>query len=338
MYLRLSSDESAIQDIFRSFFEAECSVERVRGASHLGFDSDAWSRLAETGAPGMCLPEDVGGGGAPLTTGAIVADLVGEYIAPLPFIEHLATSRLLSKVAPDHEDLPLLASGEKIASMGLQPIVGSSPNLIPAGAIADTVIVFDGNNLVLETERESTNHIPNMADLPLANRPLESGDLIASGEKAKQAFSQARSEWQALMAVALSGLGRKAVDLGVSYAKERYQFDVLIGSFQALQHGLASAITDVEGAYFLSNRAISALETQNEPAETLAGMAFLFASEAAMSAAATSLQYHGGYGFAEEYDIQLYYRRAKGWPLQLGNPGREYQRIADLCLPSEKVA
>jgi len=199
-------------------------------------------------------------------------------------------------------------------------------------------MVCDGNNLVLETERESTNHIPNMADLPLANRPLGSGDLIASGEKAKQAFSQARSEWQALMAVALSGLGRKAVDLGVSYAKERYQFDVLIGSFQALQHGLASAITDVEGAYFLSNRAISALETQNETAETLAGMAFLFASEAAMSAAATSLQYHGGYGFAEEYDIQLYYRRAKGWPLQLGNPGREYQRIADLCLPSEKVA
>ena len=96
MYLRLSSDESAIQDVFRAFFETECSIERVRGASQLGFDADAWSRLAETGAPGMCLPENIGGGGAPLTTGAIVADLVGTYIAPLPFIEHLTTSRLLS--------------------------------------------------------------------------------------------------------------------------------------------------------------------------------------------------------------------------------------------------
>ena len=338
MYLRLSSDESAIQDVFRAFFETECSIERVRGASQLGFDADAWSRLAETGAPGMCLPENIGGGGAPLTTGAIVADLVGTYIAPLPFIEHLTTSRLLSKIAPNHEELPLLASGEKIGTMGLQPQAGSASNLIPAGAIAHTVIMFDGDNLLLETTGKSTRHVPNTADLPLANQSLESGDLIASGEKAKQAFFQARSEWQALMAVALSGLGKKAVDLGVTYAKERYQFDVLIGSFQALQHGFASAITDVEGAYFLSNRAISALETQNESAETLAGMAFLFASEAAIAAAATSLQYHGGYGFAEEYDIQLYYRRAKGWPLQLGDPGLEYQRIADLCLPSGKVA
>ena len=338
MYLRLSSDELAIQDVFRAFFEGECSIERVRGANQLGFDADAWSRLAETGAPGMCLPENVGGGGAPLTTGAIVADLVGTYIAPLPFIEHLAASRLLASVAPDHENLPLLASGEKIATMGLQPQAGSASNLIPAGAIADTAIVFDGDNLLLETAGKTARHVPNTADLPLASIPSGTGDLLASGEQAREAFSRARSEWQALMAVALAGVGRKAVELGVEYAKERYQFGVLIGSFQALQHGFASAITDVEGAYFLSNRAISALENPNGPGEKLAGMAFLFASEAAMTAAATSLQYHGGYGFAEEYDIQLYYRRAKGWPLQLGDPGLEYQRIADLCLPSGKVA
>ena len=88
MYLRLNSDESAIKDIFHSFFESECSIERVRLSQHAGFDTRAWERLIETGAPGMCLPEQIGGGGAPLTTGAIVADLVGEFIAPLPFIEH----------------------------------------------------------------------------------------------------------------------------------------------------------------------------------------------------------------------------------------------------------
>ena len=49
-------------------------------------------------------------------------------------------------------------------------------------------------------------------------------------------------------------------------------------------------------------------------------MAFLFAAEAAQQASATALQYHGGYGYAEEYDIQLYYRRARGWALQAGDP------------------
>ncbi|MDP6299573.1 MAG: acyl-CoA dehydrogenase family protein, partial [Acidimicrobiales bacterium] len=62
MYLRLNSDESAIKDIFHSFFESECSIERVRTSQHTGFDTEAWERLVETGAPGMCLPEHIGGG------------------------------------------------------------------------------------------------------------------------------------------------------------------------------------------------------------------------------------------------------------------------------------
>jgi len=338
MYLRLNSDELAIQDIFRSFFESECSVERVRASQHAGFDTGAWERLIETGAPGMCLPEQIGGGGAPLTTGAIVADLVGEFVAPLPFIEHLVASRLLASLAPDHDLIPALISGEKIVSLALQPTEDDHAKLVPAGAIADAVVALKGNDLVLTSEENTASLLRNTADLPLAHRVLNGAETIASGDVAVESFSRARSEWQALMAVALTGLGRKAVDIGVSYAKERYQFGVLIGSFQGLQHGFASSITGVEGSHFLSNRAITALENNSDLGEKLAGMAFLFASEASLNASAASLQYHGGYGFAEEYDIQLYYRRAKGWPLQLGDPGVEYQRIANLCLPSGKVA
>ncbi len=338
MYLRLNSDELAIKDIFRSFFESECSVERVRSSQHMGFDSGAWERLIETGAPGMCLPEQIGGGGAPLTTGAIVADLVGEYVAPLPIIEHLVASRLLASLAPDHDLIPSLISGEKIISLALQPANKNLAKLVPAGAVADAIIACKGNDLVLTTGKGRASHLRNTADLPLANCLISDGETIASGDATLNGFNRARSEWEALMAVALTGLGRKAIDIGVAYAKERVQFDVLIGSFQSLQHGFATAITNVEGSHFLSNRAISALEDSDETAEALSAMAFLFASDAASNATATSLQYHGGYGFAEEYDIQLYYRRAKGWPLQLGDPGLEYQRVADLCLASGKVA
>ncbi|GIR38443.1 MAG: hypothetical protein CM15mP49_38280 [Actinomycetota bacterium] len=77
------------------------------------------------------------------------------------------------------------------------------------------------------------------------------------------------------MAVALTGLGRKAVDIGVGYAKERYQFGVLIGSFQGIQHGFATSITNVEGSHFLSSRAIAALEEGADNSAQLAGMAFL---------------------------------------------------------------
>ena len=72
---------------------------------------------------------------------------------------------------------------------------------------------------------------------------------------------------------------------------------------------------------------------------TLAGMALVFAGEAAATATDRSLHVHGGYGFAEEYDIQLFYRRARAWALVLGDPARECRRIADLLLgPSGNTA
>ena len=55
MYLRLSPDEESIKDIFDSFFDAECSIERVRNAEESGFDATAWERFIETGGPGCAF-------------------------------------------------------------------------------------------------------------------------------------------------------------------------------------------------------------------------------------------------------------------------------------------
>ena len=65
----------------------------------------------------------------------------------------------------------------------------------------------------------------------------------------------------------------------------------------------------------------------------LASMAFLFASDVSAHATDRSLHVHGGYGFAEEYDIQLYYRRARGWSLILDSPSGEALRLADTLFP-----
>ena len=113
MYLRLSPDEESIKDIFDSFFDAECSIERVRNAEESGFDATAWERFIETGGPGMCLPESCGGGGADLTTAAIVANLLGTYVAPIPFIEHIVAARLLASLDQSNANLPLSLQQEK---------------------------------------------------------------------------------------------------------------------------------------------------------------------------------------------------------------------------------
>ena len=88
MYFAHSLRESALSNGSEALTE-NWALTQMRGAALL--------KLAHRECVSL---KNVGGGGAPLTTGAIVADLIGTYIAPLPFIEHLAGSRLLSRLPP----------------------------------------------------------------------------------------------------------------------------------------------------------------------------------------------------------------------------------------------
>jgi alkylation response protein AidB-like acyl-CoA dehydrogenase len=148
--------------------------------------------------------------------------------------------------------------------------------------------------------------------------------------------------WKMLSAAALVGLAERALTIGLAYVTERTQFGVPIGSFQAVQHGLADLPALVDGGRMLAHKTAWAAATADDaehivdPAaneytdfEVLASMAFVFAGDAAATVTDRSLHYHGGYGFAEEYDIQLYYRRARGWRLVAGDPGVECLTLAD---------
>ena len=133
-----------------------------------------------------------------------------------------------------------------------------------------------------------------------------------------------------LTAAALVGLGIGALEIGCAYVSEREQFGVPIGSFQAMQHTLADVSVALDGAQLLARKAAWAHDTGHADAAQLAAFAFLFAAEQAQRATERVLHFHGGYGFMQEYDIQLFYRRAKGWPIVLGPPSNEYARLADL--------
>ena len=381
MRLQFTEDEHAIHEAFAAFFAKECTTEVVREAAPLGFCRDLWQKLCETGAPGMALPESCGGGGANLRELGIVVGLTGSSIAPVPLVEHAVASRLLARLAEAGVDLTTLADlssladGSAIATLALRPIgrpigpvseteaaylpgssrettAASDPtaSLLPAGAVANVFLALCDGDLLAASSPPPLVSLPNTADLPVANReiPIASSEVatLAAGSDAVSYFRCAVSEWQALTASAICGLGQRALQIGIDYALERHQFDRPIGSFQAVQHGLADAATELEAAYYLCQRALwmlDAEEASNSPrrpshsaaapdAQTFAAMAFLFASEAAQRAAAASLHYHGGYGYAEEYDIGLYYRRAKGWSLIYDNPAQEYQRLADILL------
>ena len=113
-----------------------------------------------------------------------------------------------------------------------------------------------------------------------------------------------------LLAAQAVGGARYALDITVQYAKDRQQFDKPLGAFQAIAHYLSDASTALDGAETLVWEAAWA-RSENRPVTRLAPMAKLFACQTFRDITAMSQQVFGGVGFTVEYDIQLYFRRAK---------------------------
>lgn len=338
MRLDLTDDERALDEVFGGFFRRECPIDVVRAAEPLGFDAALWERFADLGAPAMGVPEAAGGGGASLTDLAVVAARVGQSIAPVPFVEHQVAVRVLAQFDAVTD---VLLAGEELATLAVRPAGPGGFGLTPAGAVADAVVGMVGDDLVVVHGSPPGASPRNHAAMPIADRSPECATVLASGAAARDAFARARAEWQTLTASALTGIAIAAQAIALEYVTVRHQFDRPIGAFQAVQQLLADLPIAVEGARLLSCKAAWAGDRDDAGVVdvdlgdisefcALASMAFLFASEASALATDRSLHVHGGYGYAEEYDIQLFYRRARGWSLVAGDPSRECLRLSDM--------
>jgi len=334
--LEATEEQAAVVELFASLAAKWSSPDEVRRHETLGFSAPLWGQLVAAGAPGMAIAEAHGGGGSGLLELALAVEQLGRWLAPAPLVEHAVAARLLARVADPLPDG--IVDGTAIATIALRPAVDHVARLVPAGAVADHVLALDGDDLVLASAAPLMAAVPNLASMPLADRATAGATVLATGDAARRLHGRALAEWRALTAAALAGLGVGALELGAAYVKERQQFGVPIGSFQSIQHALADVAVALDGAQLLARKAAWAFDQPDDRADRadgadggateLAAMAFLFAAEQAQVVTTRALHFHGGYGFMEEYDAQLFYRRAKGWALVLDDPALEYRRLA----------
>jgi alkylation response protein AidB-like acyl-CoA dehydrogenase len=127
------------------------------------------------------------------------------------------------------------------------------------------------------------------------------------------------------------GLARGALDHTVKYVKEREQFGKPIASFQAVQHQLARAATDLEAARLMVYNA-ARLRDAGQPFVSEAAMCKLFASEVAERVASLAVNLYGGYGFVKDYPVEKLYRDAKIGQIYEGTSNLQLQTIAKQLL------
>ena len=126
------------------------------------------------------------------------------------------------------------------------------------------------------------------------------------------------------------GGARWVLETSTAYAKERVQFGVPIGSFQAIQHKCVDMAIEVEGATSITYYAAWAV-TENDAEIALAtSMAKAFCSDIYKHVAAEGIQIHGGIGFTWDHDMHLYYKRAKTSEVTFGDGDYHREEVAKL--------
>jgi alkylation response protein AidB-like acyl-CoA dehydrogenase len=335
----LSEDHLAIQEAYKQFFKTHCPIETVRAAQESGFDKSLWERLCAMGATTMALPESVGGDGATLVDLTLVAEEIGRSLAPVPWIDHVCASRLLSRLGAVDSDL---VTGKQLAAFDPQHESVSGTRLIPTGSIADRILVRGGSpespDIVALTFGTRPVKVDNIGKLPMAwvdPATADSSTVVASGAGALAEYQRALDEWRVLWAAALVGLVEETMTIAAEFAKNRYTLGVPISTLQAISHPLANIAITVAGGRNLTRRAAWFLDNEPDERPELAPSAFVFMAEEASKAATMAVQVQGGLGVSAEAAATAYLVRARGWALAGGDPGASAKYIAEIVAARE---
>jgi alkylation response protein AidB-like acyl-CoA dehydrogenase len=270
----------------------------------------------------MSLPEAMGGDGGGLVEAALVAEQLGRRLAPVPLLESIVASRVLDEADPSH-----------IPTLALRPVAPGARQLVPAGAVANVVVGLEDDELVVFVADDPPVPVANLASAPLAWRTLSgpgTRTVLARGDEARARFGVAVREWKVLMAAGQTGVAQGALDLAITYATEREAFGVPIGAFQAIAHALADVAVGVVGSRHLAWRAAWYCDHEPDAADEPALVAWLHARDVATRAASVGIHVQGGFGFTLESDLQLYFRRAKGWTVVSGDAHDDLRALGDL--------
>jgi alkylation response protein AidB-like acyl-CoA dehydrogenase len=302
----LTDDQELLQGTAKKLLERECPPALVR--EHIDAPAvyeKVWRHLAEFVALGT----------GPAADACLFLEETGYAAAPGPF---LATMLYGSLTGDD-------------AAIGTVALVGdpTMPFVLEADRVEKIAVVLPGPALAI------VDALPHrfVSTIDFSRRLfLVETDGVPGKPIPPETLAAWRDRAHALLAAEMVGVARRIFDMALAYAKERYQFDVPIGSFQAIQHKLAEMSLALERATAAVHYAAMTVDA-NDADQTRAGhVAQAATGEACRRILKDGAQIFGGIGYTWEHDLHLYLRRATADEYLLGDCDWHLDRLADLVV------
>ncbi len=363
MDFRFGEEQLAIRDLAREILEREASIERVKAAeaTEHWLDQALWKTLAEANLLGVAIDEAHGGMGFGFVELCVLLEELGRQVAPVPALETLVLGALplagFGSEAQRARWLPRVAAGDAVLTAALVDaessdaaapatrarrdgdawVLDGAKRVVPWAARADAVLVLaatpegvagflvDPRASGVELAAHVTSSGQPLYDLTLAGVRVADEARLAPSDGAKLG---PWLEERALVALAAlqTGVSARAIEITSDYTREREQFGVPIGTFQAVQHRAADAFIDLQALRWTSLRAAWRL-AEGLPSAREARVAKFWAAEAGSRIANATIHLHGGLGSDVDYPIARYFLWSKALELSLGGASRQLARL-----------
>lgn len=354
-----------LADMARGFLDGAAPVAKLREMRDAGQTHDAalWAEMAEMGWAGVLVPEDAGGSDMGFAAANVIAEEMGKTLAVSPFISTAVIAATALRQVSDARAsaaLARIASGEATYALAIDEGIKFDPDsaqleakadgngfrlngqkqFVVDGALADRLLVLAKTEAGLTLfdmpadrdgiERTSTAMIDarDAARVDFEDVAATGDDVLGQVDQAMTVLKPALEAGQAALAAELTGLAAGAFEMTVDYLKERKQFGVEIGRFQALQHRAAHLWCETEVTASAILNAGRMLDEDPENAGLAVSVAKARASDTAKKAVIEGVQMHGGIGMTDAYDMGFYMKRARVGAEWLGDYGYHAEKIA----------
>jgi alkylation response protein AidB-like acyl-CoA dehydrogenase len=311
MELEFSAEQEELRASVRAVLEKECSPAVVRAAEW----EPLWKQMVALDWPALTVPEDAGGIGMDFVDLAVVLEELGRVVAGGPLFPTVTQLVPALRSAGATELLEEVARGDLTGAL-----VSDG-----AGMVAGEWFTMAGGELlrVEESIAEEINTLDKSR--PLARVEVKKAQVIGPVDQAR-----VLDEATAALALEMVGTCQTIFDMTLEYAKQREQFGVPIGSFQAVKHKLVDMYVALSRARACAYFAAATIAEDDQRRPMAVSMAKAAAGDAQNLICEEGIQIHGGIGYTWEHDLHLYVKRAKTGEVLFGTAVDHRQRVAQL--------
>jgi alkylation response protein AidB-like acyl-CoA dehydrogenase len=357
MDLEFTEEQQELRTSVRSFLERECPMTVVRSVVEKGTPADElWAHMVDLGWPALTIPEEHGGLGLGFIELAVVTEELGRVVAPGPFLATVTqfVPAVRHAGTPDQQGrfLRPVAAGELTGTLAVGGDVVATPNAdgwrltgtvrhVVDGDRADEIAVIarvdDGQGVfvvpgkdVQPAPERTLDQSRRLATLNLDDNALPADRTLGTPGSVDAAIDTAVQEATAALALEMVGTCQSIFDVALDYAKERHQFGVPIGSFQAIKHKFADMFVALERARATAYFAAATIAEDDSRRPLAVAMAKAAVGDAQRLIAQEGIQIMGGIGYTWEHDMHLYVKRAKTGDALLGTSSEHRARVAPM--------